>query len=80
MTQDSIFDWLLEKRKGGDNSFFSIREIRAGIQGTYKVPGIRVYEQCLQLYRFNILEIRREGMIISGYRVRKKYVSNEGGD
>lgn len=74
MSQDEIMDWLRKQRLDGSAEFFSIPQIKAGICASGLTSGARVYEQCLQLYRFGVLEIRRSGALVAGYRLRKKYV------
>lgn len=74
MSQDEIIDWLREQRLHGSCEFFSIPSIKDGVSASGLSGAWRIHEQCLQLYRFGILEIRRDGLRIIGYRLRKKYV------
>ncbi len=74
MGQDEIVNWLRQKRLEGDAGFHSVLDIKAGLRQSGLGNGFRIYEQCVQLWRFGILEIRREGLLIKGYRLRKKYV------
>lgn len=78
MGQDDIVEWLRQKRLAGDSSFFSVQEIRQGVCASGFSSGARVYEQCLQLYRFGILDMRRNGLLIGGYRLRRKYAGKGG--
>lgn len=77
MSQDEIVDWLRQRRIEGSAAFYSVVEIKAGICASGFGGGLRIYEQCVQLYRFGVLEIRRNGLEIVGYRLRKKYAGKE---
>lgn len=78
MSQEDIVDWLRTQRKNGSSEFFSVSQIRAGLRDSAPFASTRIHEQCLQLYRFRILEVRRNGVVIVGYRLRKKYTGVDG--
>ena len=67
MGQEEIIDFLRSRRLAGDHSFFSVQEIKKGLNGGSLHPG--AIRRCLySLVRRKVLESRAEGDLFDWYR------------
>lgn len=77
MTQSDIFEWLVERRRVGDDAFYSVREIAALTGNTNGEVYSSARAQVNKLYAYGYLEIERKNWWHRLYRAKKRYVKKE---
>lgn len=78
MGQIDIFEVLKERRLSGDDSFFTIKQIRALLREAGKTENMRTSLQTAQLEAFDYLEakrIRKKSDHWRAFRVREEHLA-----
>lgn len=79
MNQDIIFCWLQQQLRSGNDSFFTVKEIRQALASDKSYNGYsrNIGLLLIRLYAFGYLELINPHSWRRAYRLKKKFLKNK---